>query len=136
MSGGGNLYNWFIGGISNNNHQYTSSSWYKKWHNGNSKIQIWRPRNRKMRMRVARYADWRFWSSHHKTRKNRHITYKITMNINSISPNYCSKLVWQAFKYGSGKYHALISKHGPWILPNGLISKFRHSYKPYKIGVF
>ena len=56
-----------------------------------NKIQIWRPKDKAMREKVANYADYRFWSSTHSLTKNRHINYQIIQGTSGFNPNYCSR---------------------------------------------
>lgn len=100
MSGNQNIVSWFVGGIANNNHQFTKQHWIFGTSNeqGASSsvhisdwIQVWRLPNQDMAKKCADYADFKFWSSTHSYTKNRHITYRLTSGTLTFDPNYCSK---------------------------------------------
>ncbi|EAF5666464.1 hypothetical protein ACKTFP_000434 [Listeria innocua] len=147
MSGSQNFASWFIGGISNNNHQFTKQNWIfgtsneqgassaphiAKW------IQLWRMPNQAMAKQCADYADAKFWSSTHSYTKNRHITYRLTSGTLTTDPNYCSKMVFQSFYFGSGSANVIqgFSAALTSILPNALPNLFTNNFKPYKVGTY
>ena len=64
--------------------------------------------------------------------KNIHIPYGIDSHRYQKSPSYCSKIVWQAYYYGSGDAKVVIPGSGiisPYALPNVTF------YKEYGISV-
>ncbi|MFC6200310.1 hypothetical protein ACFP1L_00200 [Lactiplantibacillus nangangensis] len=130
MSGGGNIINWTKTGIPDNNHQFRTRDWaknhIKNW------IEIWRPRNG-IGSSAATYADATFWSSTHGTKKNRHITYGIVAGPRTTNPNYCSKMVWQSFWFGTGNKNVATGTPA-FITPKALPTYFYKSYAPYKVG--
>lgn len=137
MSGGGNYREWFQKGIPNNNNQFSKYDWiFGKKKMITKYIELWRP-SRNIAGKVADYADYTFWSSTHGFEKNRYINYLINANIYWTNPNYCSKLVWQSFWYGTGSLPVMKGKLArSFIPPYGLPSSFNASYSPYKVGVF
>lgn len=148
MSGGGNSsLRWFTKGIENNNHQFSKHNWIfgtsneqgaksekhiKYW------VQLWRVPNNGMANKCANYADATFWNSNHKYQKNKKIKYLLSGQTLTKNPNYCSKLVFQSFYYGSG--HATVIQPvmatltfvSPSALPNVFVSK----YTPKKVGTY
>lgn len=55
-----------------------------------------------MANKCANYADRTFWNSTGGYHKNIHIDYRITSRLTTKNPNYCSKLVFQSYYWGSG----------------------------------
>ncbi|KRL14400.1 hypothetical protein [Schleiferilactobacillus perolens] len=148
MSGGGDIVNWTLTGIPNNNHQFSKHKWifgtgkageqgaYSPEHIA-SWIQLWRPRNGTGE-KAANYADSTFWNSNHGYTKNRYIDYRITSGTLTTNPNYCSKMVWQSFWYGTGSANVI----GSWsvgvtfIAPGAIINTFESNYAPYLVGKY
>lgn len=151
MSGGGDIFNWLVTGIKNNNHQFNSENWLSgNWEQGartggNNQlgyitewIQIYRLKDQKMAQKCADYADKMFWNSTHKYKRNILIDYRINAKTLNTNPNYCSKLVFQAFYYGSG-YSPVIQngmQNLTFVAPGALINTFSGDYKPYKVGTY
>lgn len=144
MSGGGNPASWFMGGIPDNNHQFNKINWIfgDKTEQGvkskthiRSWVQLWRPRGNASSL-AADYADATFWNSNHAYQKNRHISYAFNSGTLTLNPNYCSKMVWQAYWYGTGDLPVIadysVSLTG--ILPNALVNTFNSDYQPYLVG--
>ncbi|MBC2285104.1 hypothetical protein HCB69_12010 [Listeria booriae] len=147
MSGGGdNPAKWFAGGISDNNHQFSKDKWIfggseqgatsarhiKDW------IQLWRVPDNSMAIKCANYADATFWNSGHGYTKNRHIAYRLTAATTTLNPNYCSKLVFQSFYYGSGNATVIQPSMAglSFVSPGALPNLFAGKYAPYKVGTF
>ncbi|GAA0069532.1 hypothetical protein UT300003_10550 [Clostridium sardiniense] len=141
-----NPVGWFLSGINNNNHQFSKYNWLwgigeqgaKPAKNIDSWIQIWRVPDRNMANKCANYADRTFWNSTGGYHKNIHIDYRITSRLTTKNPNYCSKLVFQSYYWGSGS--APVIKENmvnlSWILPNALPNVFTGKYAPYKVGTY
>lgn len=150
MSGGGNINSWLNTGIENNNHQFSAENWLAgNWEQGartggNGQlgyikhwIQIYRVPDKKIAEQVANYADKHYWNSKGGYQKNINLKYLIRADLYSINPNYCSKLVYNAFWYGSGSSPVMKSyQNYSLIYPSGLIGTFNSSYKPYKVGTY
>ncbi|SJZ54686.1 hypothetical protein SAMN02745116_00680 [Pilibacter termitis] len=152
MSGGkgknylDSLNTWLGKGIPDNNHQFNSENWMmggteqgvtsaehiKGW------TQIWRLRDTKMAQKCADYADRTFWNSKGSYPKDRHIEYKLTSGILKTNPSYCSKMVYDAFYYGSGTAPLMTgwSTDMPFVLPAELPYVFDGAYKIDKIGTY
>ena len=97
-------------------------------------VQIWRPRQG-VGATAADYADYKFYSSTHSSYKDRHITYGLGAGPLVFDPNYCSKLVWQSFWFGtSGKN--VVTGTPFFILPSSLPTFFTSEYTPYKVGSY
>ncbi|MBS6420378.1 MAG: hypothetical protein KH368_07055, partial [Limosilactobacillus reuteri] len=120
-------------GIPDNNHQYSKRTWIKNhikdW------TSIYRISDSKLAKKVARYVDTHYFSSKGTATKDIHIDYKIDSLLKNKNPNYCSKLVYQAFYYGTGDL-PVMKPTIPWgvIPPANLPTTFSNSYKPTYIG--
>lgn len=120
-------------GIPDNNHQYSKRTWIKNhikdW------TSIYRISDSKLAKKVARYVDTNYFSSKGTATKDIHIDYKIDSLLKNKNPNYCSKLVYQAFYYGTGDL-PVMKPTIPWgvIPPANLPTTFSNSYKPTYIG--
>ncbi|MBC1946100.1 hypothetical protein HCA00_08070 [Listeria booriae] len=146
MSGGGNILNWAAFKISNNNNQFSKHNWIfgvkeqgvKSSKHINNWIQLWRIPDKSMANRCANYADKTFWNSQQKYTKNRYIDYRVTGATTTLNPNYCSKLIFQAYYYGSGSASVIQpSMVGlSFISPSALPNVFTGKYTPYKVGTY
>ncbi|WP_232057781.1 hypothetical protein [Listeria sp. PSOL-1] len=148
MTGGGNIFNWFASGIKNNNNQCNKTNWIfgttKPEQGVNSDrhikyyIQLWRVPDKNMAIRCANYADSTFWNSSHGYKKNRYIDYRISSATTTRNPNYCSKLVFQSFYYGSGSANVIEPAFAglSFVSPAGIPNTFTEKYMPYKVGTF
>ncbi|MGH1842336.1 hypothetical protein ABE867_16855 [Enterococcus gallinarum] len=120
-------------GIPDNNHQYSKRTWIKNhikdW------TSIYRISDSKLAKKVARYVDTNYFSSKGTATRDIHIDYKIDSLLKNKNPNYCSKLVYQAFYYGTGDL-PVMKPTIPWgvIPPANLPTTFSNSYKPTYIG--
>ncbi|WP_218729978.1 hypothetical protein [Brochothrix thermosphacta] len=119
-----------VGDKNNNNRQLTWAQWKKAYSKG--WIKVHRMKDSKMAAKVAKYADRNYYSSTGSATKNIKIPYGIDSHRYQKSPNYCSKLVWQAYYYGSGDAKVVVPGSGiisPYALPNVTF------YKEYGISV-
>lgn len=87
---------------------------------------------------IADWADWRYWSSSHGLKKNRHVEYSLgTVLKGSFDYAYCSKLVWQALYYGSGNLPLVNPRPSaflmaPYFLPGEISTRYNYNmYGPY-----
>lgn len=128
MPGGAN---WFWG-IADNNRQLPKRQWItehiKEW------TSVYRIRNTGLARQVAQYADTHYYSTTGSITKNIHIDYRITTDIKGVNPNYCSKLVWQAYYYGTGDLPVMYGIGSGVVVPTGLPALFTQAYAPYQVG--
>lgn len=128
MPGGNGWWN----GLSDNNRQLPKRQWItehiKEW------TSVYRMRNTGLARQVAQYADTHFYCTYRGATKNIHLDYRITTNIKEINPNYCSKLVWQAYYYGTGNLPVVYGIGSGVIAPTGLPTLFTTAYAPYQVG--
>lgn len=116
-----------------NNHQFTKRDWITR--NINAWTNVYRINNRGLANQVARYADTHFYSTTGGYNKNIHINYGINSHLKQFNPNYCSKLVYQAYFYGSGSLPVMIDygdRH--YVAPAVLTQAFSGNYSPYRVG--
>ncbi|MDG4976924.1 hypothetical protein [Lactococcus lactis] len=129
MPGGSN----WAHGIPDNNRQLPKRQWItehiKEW------TSVYRINDTNLARQVARYADTHFYSTSGSATKNIHIDYLLNSHIKQFNPNYCSKLVWQAYFYGTGTL-PVIRAIGDWavIFPTNLPTAFTWDYTPHSIG--
>lgn len=123
------------GGGRDNNRQWNKRDWItahiKEW------TAVYRVSNNNLARQVAHYADTHFYSTTGGYTKNIHIDYGIDPRIKRINPNYCSKLVWQAYYYGSGSL-PVVRETGDFgfIAPASLFSSFSANYTPRYLGKY
>lgn len=116
-----------------NNHQFTKRDWItrniKAWTN------VYRVNNTSLAKQVAHYADTNYYSTTGGYTKNIHINYGIDFSIKRKNPNYCSKLVYQAYYNGSGSLPVMIDYGNAHIVAPALLTQaFSGNYRPYRVG--
>ncbi|SNZ14222.1 hypothetical protein SAMN05421503_2273 [Terribacillus aidingensis] len=117
----------------NNNRQLTVSQWLSKYDNG--WIKVYRIKDKALAAQVAKYADRHYYSSKGTATKDIHIDYGLTPHLYSLTPSYCSKLVYDAYYYGSGSKNVM-KKHTGYVFPYDLVTFFNRSYKPSKVHTY
>lgn len=78
---------------------------------------------------AARWADRNYYSSTGSATRNIKPKYKITHKLYSKNPTYCSKIVFQAYWYGTGSAPVMKEANG-FVAPYALIGFFNNAYKP------
>ncbi|AMD28911.1 hypothetical protein JT90_15525 [Listeria monocytogenes] len=146
MSGGGNPSKWATTGIKNNNHQLNKHKWifggkeqdYIKKPTINYWIQLWRVPQSSIANKAASYADKTYWNSNHKYEKNKHITYNLRSGTLTRNPNYCSKMVYQAYYYGTGNANVIetATTGMTFVSPAAIPNTFTGKYAPKKVGTY
>lgn len=126
--------NWRTG-IPDNNRQLPKRQWItnhiKEW------TSVYRLKDTNLARQVARYADTHYYCTYGGATKNIHIDYKINHYIRTKNPNYCSKLVYQAYYNGSGNLPVISLVSPSMILPpTNLPNVFSNQYKPYLLGKY
>ena len=128
MPGGAN---WFWG-IADNNRQLPKRQWITE--HIKEQTSVYRIRNTGLARQVAQYADTHYYSTTGSITKNIHIDYRITTDIKGVNPNYCSKLVWHAYYYGTGDLPVMYGIGSGVVVPTGLPALFTQAYAPYQVG--
>jgi len=99
--------------------------WYRKkgW------VKVYRIKDKFLANNAARWADRNYYSSTGSATQNIKPTYKITHELYSKNPTYCSKIVFQAYWYGTGSAPVMKAASG-FMPPYALIECFNTAYKP------
>ncbi|XP_028179008.1 uncharacterized protein LOC114366347 [Ostrinia furnacalis] len=122
-------------GITSNNRRISKSAWYEVFKAGWTNV--YRCRNNAAAKEAASWATRRYFNSKGGNTKNVHITYKITTNTAVVNTSYCSKLVVQAYHYGTGSRKVIdTSKLNKIIVPTTVPSYFLSGYTLRNIGKF
>ncbi|CAG9791799.1 unnamed protein product [Diatraea saccharalis] len=132
MRGGNGWQN----GIKRNNRQISKHRWFDE--HRSDWTTVYRCPNAAVANGAALWADHKYYNPTGGSQKKIHITYKITLNVWSINPSYCSKLVIQAYYFGSGK-RKVISRDISLrrvIVPTMIPSYFLAPYKLRNMGRF
>ncbi|MCD2207267.1 hypothetical protein [Listeria booriae] len=119
----------------NNNRQLTVASWLNTYKRSGKWVKVYRMNNQTIAKQVAKYADRNYFSTTGSAVKNIKIPYKITADLFSKTPSYCSKLVYQAYYYGSGSLPVLIKTYGI-VTPYNIIGYFHLNYRPLLMKTF
>lgn len=115
------------GGIRNNNRQVRKDKWFDI--HASDWTTVYRCPNRGAANGAAVWADHTYYNPSGGAKKLKHITYMITTNLRSTNPSYCSKLVVQAYHYGTGK-RAIKNLSGVGVIvPSTIPNFFNKGYK-------
>lgn len=99
------------------------SDWRKKY----KKTNVYRVKTQSVAVDAARWAKANYWD------KNRKPTYRITNDIYKTNPTYCSKVVWQAYYFGTGSKKVVNVPSSRFVGPYALRTQFTPTYKPARI---
>lgn len=115
-------------GIRDNNRQVPKNKWFDE--HASDWTTVYRNRDSTVAHQAAVWADHTYYNPSGGIKKTKHITYKINTNIWSTNPSYCSKLVVQAYYYGTGKKKVIreLSIAGRVIVPSTIPSYFLSPY--------
>ncbi|MED3201269.1 hypothetical protein [Bacillus toyonensis] len=102
--------------------QLSTANWineYKKkgW------VKVYRLSNNSLARQAASWADRNYFSTSGSATQNIFPKYGIDYHLYSKNPTYCSKIVYQAYYYGTGSASVMIPSSG-FVAPYGLIAKF------------
>lgn len=88
----------------------TKKRWIEKYHDGKTWTKVYRHSDSDIASSAADWAE--------ETYKGSNAEYKITNDTNDTSKTYCSKIVWQAYYFGTGEAEYLGSMTiSPYLLP-------------------
>lgn len=112
-----------------NNRQLTVNEWMKSYSGGS--IRVYRLKNQTLAKNIAKYADRNYFSTKGTSNQDIHIPYAINHHLYEKPPksSYCSRLVFQAYYYGSGSA-AVMKPISGFLAPYHLIGKINKSYTP------
>lgn len=115
-------------GIKDNNRQVPKDKWFDK--HASDWTTVYRNRDGTVARQAADWADRTYYNPSGGATKTKHITYKISTDIWSTNPSYCSKLVIQAYYYGTGKKKVIrdLSIAGRIIVPSTIPNYFLPPY--------
>ncbi|MCO7125632.1 hypothetical protein NIE88_07600 [Sporolactobacillus shoreicorticis] len=108
--------------LPNNNRHISIKKWLSQYSKGKEYVKVYRIKSKSLANKVGTYAYHRFWAGKYSSGKHVHITYSLTPHLYSLSPSYCSKLVFQAYYYGSGKEKVVVPERGI-VTPYGMVNK-------------
>ncbi|XP_039746405.1 uncharacterized 30.3 kDa protein-like isoform X1 [Pararge aegeria] len=97
MRGGAGWQN----GIKDNNRQVKKDKWFDD--HSSDWTTVYRCKDGSAANGAAVWADHTYYNPSGGLKKTKHITYIITSDVWSTNPSYCSKLVIQAYYFGTGK---------------------------------
>lgn len=123
-------------GIKSNNRQISKYAWFDE--HKSDWTTVYRCGRGDAAHEAAVWADHTYYNLSGGATKTKHITYKITTDIWSTNPSYCSKLVIQAYYYGTGKKKVIrdLSIAGRIIVPTTIPSYFLSPYTLINKGKF
>lgn len=101
--------------------------WPYEWFSQNGSISVYRVPNSSVAWNAGNWAT-NYYSSY-----RGRVQYSINTDKYSKDKMYCSKLVWQAYWFGTGSAPVLRSPSFAIIHPYGLTTQFNSAYKPYRI---
>jgi hypothetical protein len=118
-----------------NNRMSTLKAWTNQY--GDKWIAVYRMKDHpNLSYDAGHYAYTHFYSTNADiNNKNVHLTYGINDHLYEKSPTYCSKLVYQAFYFGTGSYNVVGVQHG-FLSPYSIPATFNLNYALYKINEY
>ncbi|MGC4379343.1 hypothetical protein WD019_20875, partial [Fictibacillus sp. Mic-4] len=85
---------------------------------------------------AADWADRHYYSSTGSATQNIFPSYGINLYTKDTDPTYCSKIVYQAYYYGSSNLPFMVPVAASIIGPYGLIDHFEPKYQPKLVKVY
>ncbi|PAF35566.1 hypothetical protein CHH58_16040 [Terribacillus saccharophilus] len=107
-------------------HEVTITTLYQ-WRTRYNKTNVYRVSDYSVASAAAKWARANYFDS------NRNPGYQINTSLYSKSPTYCSKIVWQAFYYGTGAKKVMKTPLERMVHPYVLPNLFYSNYKPYVV---
>ncbi|GBP07177.1 Uncharacterized 30.3 kDa protein [Eumeta japonica] len=119
----------WLTGIEDNNRQVLKHKWFDE--HASDWTSVYRCPNKAVADAAAVWADHNYYNPSAGAKKLKHVKYFLTPNVWSLNPSYCSKLVIQAYYYGTGKRKVIrnISKNEGLIVPINIPTYFLNPYK-------
>lgn len=125
----------FKKGIKDNNRQISKDDWYDE--NDSEVITVYRCPDTYIAHGAAYWADRNYFNPHGGSEKTIHVTYKIIPDsFDCKNPSYSSKLVLQAYYYGTRDAVTSMNQNGPVIAPTSIPAYFSSPYTLKKVGRF
>jgi len=98
-------------------------------------VRVYRMKDQSLAKSAARWADFNYYSTTGSTIQNIRPTYNINSDLYTTNPTYCSKIVFQAYWFGTGSAPVMKSTKG-FVTPYGLIDRFNDAYKPSLVKTY
>lgn len=116
-------------GIPDNNRELAKDKWFEKY--SSDWVKVYRCPYQDLARDAAVWADRAYRNPTGGSEKTVHITYYLTDDLWEIDPSYDSKLVIQAFYFGTGKHKVVkdLSKIDHVIFPINIPKYFHRKYK-------
>lgn len=123
-------------GIPNNNRQVPKDKWFDM--HASDWTTVYRCPDSAAATAAARWADRNYYNPSGGSTKTIHVTYKLTTDIWSKNPSYCSKLVIHAYYFGTGSKSVIknLSVIGRVIVPSTIPSYFLSPYQLVNKGKY
>ncbi|XP_049865398.1 uncharacterized 30.3 kDa protein-like [Pectinophora gossypiella] len=125
----------WLNGIKDNNRQVSKHAWFDE--HQHDWTTVYRVPNSRIVALAARWADHTYYNPSGGAKKTKHITYRIDTHVWRTDPSYCSKLVVQAYYYGTGKANVIyrgMMRAARVIAPTQIPSYFMPDYKLKNMG--
>lgn len=117
----------YLTGIKDNNRQIPKDKWFNE--HASDWTTVYRNRDRSVAVQAANWADRNYYNPKGGAKKVIHVTYKlIPPAFRSKNPSYCSKLVLQAFYYGTGSKAVIRDPKNTLIVPTNIPTYFLSPY--------
>ncbi|KAG6462884.1 hypothetical protein O3G_MSEX013515 [Manduca sexta] len=128
--------NGWANGIPDNNRQVPKDRWFDM--HASDWTTVYRCPDADTARMAAGWADRNYYSPTGGEKKVKHITYKLTTDIWSTNPSYCSKLVIHAYYFGTGARKVIkdLSLIGRLIVPSTIPSYFLRPYSLVNKGKY
>ncbi|AIS61081.1 hypothetical protein [Listeria ivanovii] len=130
----GNEYILDIPGKGETTRQQSTAKWMKEY-DGKGWVKVYRLKDSSVANAAASWADKNYYSTNGTSKQNIFPKYGMTGSRYSKNPTYCSKIVLQAYYFGTGSkpvVHVFPSLVAVYDLPN----YFSKSYKPQQVKYF
>lgn len=124
-------------GIPSNNRQLSKHAYFDD--HASDWTTVYRNKNGAAAKEAAVWADHTYYNPKGGSTKTKHITYKVTPDVWLTNPSYCSKLVVQAYYFGTGKKNVIntnLMRVGRIIVPSTIPSYFLSPYTLENKGKF
>lgn len=123
-------------GIESNNRQIGKDKWFDE--HASDWTTVYRCPDNTVARQAATWADHVYYNPSGGAKKTKHIKYLITPNLHSTNPSYCSKLVVQAYYFGTGSKKVInnLPKTGGVIVPSTIPTYFLNPYRLVNKGKY
>ena len=124
-----------IPGAGKTTRQLSVKDWCQKYKARKGWIKVYRLKNQKIAQQAANWADRNYYSSKGTSKQDIKPTYSIIGSRYSTDPTYCSKIVMQAYYFGTGKAKVLWNLP-VFVAPYGMINFFSNDYTPNLVKTY